>query len=137
MYFIVPFVFIQQISKRNQLSLTASWHIFPSSIFAVHFTLTVSDFSFFIVLCLPVSFAPYKSCPCLRHPYENWKNPISSIATIACQRPAKIRGSNIRSALECSLRGPDILATTNLKHGELNQVSLDYSYSRTSCFPGN
>lgn len=137
MYFIVPFVFIQQISKSNQLSLTASWHIFPSSIFDVHFTLTVSDFSFFIVLCLPVSFAPYKSCLCLHHPYEEGKNPISSIATIECQRPAKIRGSNIRNALECSLRRLYIVAATKLKHGQLNQVSLDYSYSRTSCFPRN
>jgi len=62
------------------------------------------------------------------------KKPIS---LIACQRPAKLRVSYIRNALECSLQKVYILTATRLKHEELSQTSLDYSYSRMAYFPGN
>lgn len=135
MYFIVRFVFIQQISKSNQLSLTTFFLAYFS---LFHFRSPFHCHCFCLLLfycamssdvfCFIQIFSIYSSSPWGRKK-PNWLNSYNSMP--------KTRGLNVRYALECSLRRLCILAATKLTHGELNQVSLDYCYSRTPCFPGN
>lgn len=137
MHFIFSFVFIQQISKSNQLSLT-TFFLTYFSLFHFHFPFHFHCFClllFYGVMSSSV-FRSIESCPYLLHPCKEGKKLISFTATTACQRPAKIRSSNIRHALEFSLQRLNILPATKIKHEELNQVSLHYTYSKTPRFPG-